>query len=258
LFLLRAWRAADRSERLWWLALSLAVFCLPLTADTGHSVAGMIQTQNRELLLVRAISFRVFGFFVFGSTLTYPFPSEGWVLVTSVSLLLTCGFGYMAIAAVVKSKLSARERLIPIMLFYLILALPVLIVLRQEWLHFFSAWGIDAWRGNDRYFFCSTLLLCVLCGVFYERVYSKWMMKSRRRCEFSILLLLCWLSVHAVGFRLYGWQTVTQWSFYARKIRTAEAEVREHGGHEAVHIKNKAEGFDFDLLIMKRSPDVKH
>jgi hypothetical protein len=84
------------------------------------------------------------------------------------------------------------------------------------------------------------------------------MLKTKRRREFSILLLLCWLSLHAFSFSLVGWHTATRLSIYANEIRAAEAEVRKNGGHLVVHIKNQAAGFDFDLIIMQKPDKAAH
>jgi hypothetical protein len=134
-FLLRAWQAPNGDERGWWLAVVLASSLFPFMANASPSM--VTQLEDWKLALIHAVGYRVFCFFVFGSTLSYPFPTEGWMLVTIISFFWGAIFGVGVAVATRNRKGLAYERSIPIVLFYLILALPDLFVLRKEWLHFF-------------------------------------------------------------------------------------------------------------------------
>jgi hypothetical protein len=131
-------------------------------------------------------------------------------------------------------------------------------VLRREWWHLFLNWNTDSWLPSGRYFFCSTLLLCVFWGVIYERVLRNWIFASSRRRTVIALLFLGWLSLHAPTFRLWDWHTRTPWRDYARTIRAAEARVQQSGGSETVQIRSMVAGFDFDLVITPASAKRDH
>jgi hypothetical protein len=213
----------------------------------------ILHEQRWKLALLHAIGYRVFCFFFLGSTITFPRPGEGWKVAMILSLALAALSGSVAVLTTIKAKKPGIVRPAPLILFYMILTLPALFILRKEWQRFFLNWSIDCWDGNDRYFFCSTLLLGVFCGVVYESMFRPWMIKRKQRCEVSLLILLGWLTLHGVGFRLNGWQTESRWRDYAQKIHDAEARVKLTGNYEVVHINAAPSGFDFDLLINKAS-----
>ncbi len=259
LVVMRAWTAADRGERLWWVTLMLVMIGFSLAAERAPSAVTMLlHEQDWKWALIHAIGYRVFCFFFLGEMLTYPMPAEGWRVVTAFSLMLMgiCAVGTMLAAA--KSQRPGSVRRVPLVLFYLILALPAMFVLRKEWQQFFLHWDVNSWRGSGRYFFCSTLLLCVLCGVIYERVLRGWITARTRRRELATVFLVVWTSIHVISFRLWDWHTQTPWQHYAGEIRAAEARAHQSGGSESVHVKTSVADFDFDLLINwanpKRSP----
>lgn len=254
LMLYRAWKADDWGERLWWGCLILLAISFPFTMEKHPSQTEMIlHEQSWKVALLHAIGYRVFCFFFLGSTITYPLPGEGWQVVTGFSLVLAALCGGATVLTMVKVKKAGIARPAPLFLFYLILALPALFVLRKEWQFTFLTWSKASWGDHDRYFFCSTLLLGVLCGVAYERMFRPWMIKRKKRCEVSLLILLGWLTLHGIGFRLDGSHTAIRWSDYAKQIHEAEAKVRQTGRYEAVHLEASPEGFDFDLQINKAS-----
>jgi hypothetical protein len=248
--LYRAWKAEGHTQRVWWIGLMLVTASFPFFVE--HHLTKLTATatgQNSILLLLRAMGYRVFCFFFLGPMLTYPMRWENWPLVMLVSLALAVLCGVLAWRATVRTERTGLARLAPLFLFYLILALPTLFILRTEWLRFFVAWSADSWGGNDRYFFCPTLLLCVLAGVVYERLFSAWMTKGKLRTEFSLLLLLGWLTLQGFGFRLDTWHTKTGWPIYARQIRDAESKARQTGSNQVVHVESSFMSFDFDLVV---------
>jgi len=252
--LYRAWKAEDPGQRIWWAAVILVTISFPffvekLPAETAATASG----QNWTLALLRAIGYRVFCFFFLGPMITYPEPWEGWALAMPVSLALTALCGFLAWRATAKSEKSCFARLAPLVLFYLILALPSLFILRKEWLRFFLTWTADSWGGNDRYFFCSTLLLCVLAGVVYEKLFRPWIAKGEMRPKISLLILLVWLTLQGFGFRMDTWHTKTGWPAYARQIHDAETKAQQTSANQVVHVESFPGNFDFDLVVSPTS-----
>jgi len=92
-------------------------------------------------------------------------------------------------------------------------------------------------------------MLCILCGVIYERVLRDWLIATTRRRELATVFLLCWLSLHLISFRLFDWRVQTSWEHYAGKIHEAEAQSQQTGKMQFVHVKTRVTDFDFDLLI---------
>ena len=89
LFLLRAWEAADRGERIWWVALALVAAGYPLTAERqGSLIAMLLHERDWLTVLVRGTGYRVFCFFLAGEMSCYPLNFEGWKSVTIFSSLL--------------------------------------------------------------------------------------------------------------------------------------------------------------------------
>jgi hypothetical protein len=250
LMLYRAWKAEDAGERLWWATLVSLTIGFALAAERETSkVAVILHEHGWMLALVHAIGYRVFCFFFFGSQLAYPVPWEGWTLATGVSLGLAAFSGWAAVMAAVKTGKSGMARMAPLILFYMIVALPMLFVLRKEWQRFLVTWNVECWHGGDRYFFCPTLLMGVLAGVVYERMFCGWVMENKRRCELSLLALVYWLGLHGAGFRMENWHTDERWSYYAGKIHIAEAQARQTGRYEVVHVESPPIGFEFDLIV---------
>ena len=254
LMLYRARKAESRGQRLWWVALILVTISFPFFVQKPPAeVAVTVSGQNWILALLRAIGYRVFCFFFLGPMVTHPEPWEGWRLAMLVALALAALCGFLAWRATVGTEKTGLARLAPLFLFYLILALPTLFILRKEWLRFFLNWTADSWGGNDRYFFCSTLLLCVLAGIVCERLFLPWMAKEEMRPKISLLLLIAWLTLQGFGFRMDTWHTKTGWPTYARQIRDAETKAQQTGNSQVVHVESFPGNFDFDLVVSPTS-----
>jgi hypothetical protein len=250
----RVWKAGDRGERLWWVVVILLVISFPFTVEKQPSQMGMLlHERNWQVVLVRSIGYRVFCFFYLGPMLTYPMDWEGWGMVTAVSLVLAAATAGVAVLATLRSKKSGIGRPAPLMIYFMILTLPALFVLRKQWQSFFLTWTNHCWQNNDRYFYCSTLLLCVLAGIFYETIFRPWMIQSKRRSDLSLLFLLGWLTLQGFGFRMDPWHLKESWSQYAQQIHEAEARVRQTGKYEVVHVNSSPPGFDFDVMITQAS-----
>jgi hypothetical protein len=248
--LYRAWKAGDAGEKVWWAFLTLVAVSFPFAMERQPSqMALLLHERSWSVALVHALGYRVFCFFFFGSMLTYPWRWEGWMLVDGVSLVLGVFTAVVVVRTALKAKKSGKSGALPPILFYLVLALPALFVFRREWQLFFLSWGLDAWQGSDRYFFSSTLLLCVLFGVAYETVYSPWMKQRKRRRELSLLLFVFWLLFQGFGFRMADWHAEKPWVDNARRIHDAEASARRTGKYEIVHVESTPPGFDFDLMV---------
>jgi hypothetical protein len=205
--------------------------------------------------MFHATGYRVFCFFFLGPMLMYPPLWHGWAIVGGMGLAFMAMSIGAAMLTTVKAKKPGVVRIAPLVLLYLILALPALFILRKPWQRFFLNWSVDAWQENDRYFFSSTLLLCILCGVVYERLYRPWMMKTKLRCDLSLLGLVVWLIFQGFGFRMDAWHKEKSWSYYAQKIHEAEARGRQTGHYEKVPVAGSPAGWDFEVVI-KGSPVV--
>ncbi len=251
----RAWTAANLRERIWWAALSAALVAYPFTAEgSSGTLTTLVQDPDWGMLLTRCVGYRVFCFFFFGQTLMYPFPSEGWNVILACSFALVAICSGMAIYSAAKNKGSRLVRLSSVILLYLILGLPVMFVLRKLWLHFFMNWGLYGWRFNGRYFYCSTLLLVVFLGVAYERLWRDWLLDRTSRREWAAVLVIFWLSLHIISFRLDPWNIHTPWSHFTEQIRTAQTGASQSGKRELVYVANLAKGFDFELVVRPEPP----
>jgi hypothetical protein len=251
LILLRAWKANGSGERIWWIALTLAIFGFALTAESVPSVVMKALSQSGAGIgMVHAIGYRVFCYFFLGEAAAHPMPSVGWKAVTRLSLLLAglCAIG-TALASAKRFALSSF-RFAPWVIFYLILALPAPFILRREWVADFLVWNENhSWIWHQRYFYPSTLLLCVLAGIVYERLFHVRIIADPRARVLAPIFFLGWLSLHLVRFPLWPWQPDTSWKHYARLIRAAEIRVQQSGGTETVHILTGETAWDFDLII---------
>ena len=247
---LRLLRAADQKERIWWTAVILSVVAYALTADRGviwnFWRPGLIQS------VVHAIGYRVFCFFFLGSVLAKPLLDSGWEMVTRFSLLLA-GVCVLAGVLMAGQKLHHSENRpwTSLILLYLIIALPTLFVLRPQWIPNFLTVSGEAWAWHQRYFFCSTLLLCVFFGMMYETV-RDWLFTNLPRRGLASVLLLSWISLHTPTFVLQGWQVKPGWKHFAREIRAAEIRVNQTGKQEIVHIPNAVAIWAFDLIVEKK------
>ena len=247
---LRAWEAADRRERLWWLALALVIVAYAFTEERPPSLLPtLLHEPAGKWALVHALGYRVFHFFFAGEYLSYPWPDEGWKIMTLISCVLAAICAIGTILAVLRTSGSGSVRRVPLVLFYLILSTSAMFVLRTGGWHFFLDWNSDAWDANGRFFYCSTILLCVLWGVIYERVLRDWITAKAFRRATAILLLMGWLSLHQLGFKLHGWHSQVSWQQSTREILAAETRARKTGQSEIVHVQTALFGFDFDLNI---------
>ncbi len=259
LMLYRAWKSEDRGKRLWWIALILLVLSFPFAVEKQPSqMAMLLHERSWQVVLVRSLGYRVFCFFLLGPMLTYPMPWEGWRVVTPFSLALAALCSVVVARTYFKTRRPGLGQPALLLLAYMILALPAMFVLRKEWQRFFLTWTIECWQGSDRYFFCSTLLMCVLAGIVYERMFRPWMIQSPQRCQLSLLVLLAWLTLQGLGFRMDAWHTKESWSLFTRQIHEAEARVRQTGKYEVVHVSSNPEGFDFDLMITQTAANRNH
>jgi hypothetical protein len=251
IILFRLWRAADRRDRIWWTAVAISVVAYALTADRtviwNFWRPGLIQS------VVHAIGYRVFCFFFLGSELTRPLLESGWEIITRLSLMLAGGCVFAAVSLTRQSapRSEATTRAGWIVL-YLIFALPVLFVLRPQWIPNFLSTSAEAWTWHSRYFFCSTLLLCVFAGMVYEAVRS-WLFNDRARLFVSGILLVFWISLHLPGFKLQQWQVKPAWKQTAGEIHAAEVRVNQTGQREVIRIPNATAIWAFDLIIAKKN-----
>jgi hypothetical protein len=179
----------------------------------------------------------------------YPPIWGGWGPVGLLVLALGMLCVWAAVTTAVRVKNNGIARFAPLVLFYLILALPALFILRKPWQRFFLNWSVDAWQENDRYFFSSTILMCILCAVIFERLYRPWMAKSRLRRDLSLLGLFVWLTLQGFGFQMDPWYKKTRWSYYAQKIHETEARVQQTGHYEMVPVEGSPAGWDFKVVI---------
>jgi len=248
--LFRLWRDRDRRDRIWWTAVIIAVVAYSLTAD--RSVLWSFWQPGLVQSIVHAIGYRVFCFFFFGSEMALPLLPWGWQIITLLSLVLAgaCVFAAILMTRQELPPPKTKTRISWILL-YLIIALPTLFVLRPQWIPNFLTTGPEAWTWHSRYFFCSTLLLCVFAGVVYEAV-RNWLFKSRARLVFAGILLLGWIGLHTLGFRLREWQVKPAWKQTAREIQAAELRVNQTGHREVVRVPNAAAIWAFDLVIEKK------
>jgi hypothetical protein len=255
LILLRGWTARDRGEKLWWLMTFLVIVVFPLTAEGAPSLLREALHQHHwKSALFHAIGYRVFCFFFLGEALAHPLPSVGWSAVNRLSLILAgiCAVG--TVLATLRRSTPNSFRRAPMALFYLILACPVLFVLRVDYVRDFDVWNPDrTWLWHQRYFFASTLLLGVLSGVVYERLFHPWITANPRARTLASVFLLGWLSLHTLRFQLFDWRSSSSWKHFTRQIRTAEAQVQQTGGLQKVHIQTGVSLFDFDLVIDRES-----
>lgn len=258
--LYRAWKAGNEKtreqaieERVWWTALALLTVGFALVVEKQPGITKMLlHERNWIVAMFHATGYRVFCFFLLGPMLMYPPIWSGWGLVGTLALV----FGVLIIGAVVltvvKTKNAEADRIAPLLLLYLILALPALFILRKPWQRFFMNWSVDAWQENDRYFFSSTLLLCILCAIVFERLYRPWMIKSKLRIQLSLLGLIVWLIFQGLGFQMDPWHKQTPWSYYAQKIHVSEARVQGTGHYETVTVEGSPAGWDFNVVIKGR------
>ena len=246
----RLWQAGDRRDRIWWTVIIISVVAYALTAD--RTVLSDLWRPGLVESVLHAIGYRVFCFFFLGSELALPLLKYGWGTITGLSLLLA-GVCLFAAVWIARSKLPhsrTRTRTCWILL-YLIFALPTLFVLRPQWIPNFLTTGAEAWTWHSRYFFCSTLLLCVFAGTVYEAS-RDWLINRRARLVLAGILLLCWINLHAAGFKLREWQVKPGWKQTAREIQAAELRVSQTAQREVVRIPNAAAIWAFDLIIEKK------
>ena len=240
----RAWGAEAREQRWWWVTLALATLAYALTAEHVHSALDALrQKPGWPLWLVNALSLRVFCYFFFGDTLAHCFLVAGWGPIVQLGFLL---------AAVCALVVCAHQRraggfALPA-LFYFVLVLPLLVVLRPEWLADFGTSAVPAWAWHGRYFYLSVLLLCILAGVCFELDRH-----SRLQRLLAAGLYVGWLSLHALSFRQGGWQANPGWKHYARLIEAAEA-ATPRTAVTPVHVVLADVEFSFDLMVKRRQP----
>jgi len=248
--LLRAWHAT-RMERVWWLALAVAVIGYPFTEQLPPTEIGTFVHNNTEWILaaICAFGYRVLCFFFLGDTLCFPREGTGWRIVLAVASQLAVILAAGTVLAVRKTKI----KWMPLAVLYLIVSTSATFLLRQESWHLFQDWNIRSWDGNGRFFYCSMILLCVLCGMIYELVLQPRVTAGIHRRKMAIFLLLVWLNLHAMGTKMFQWTAPVEWSETAREIRAAEARVRQTGGSETVQVPTAAWGFDFDLTVTPAS-----
>ncbi len=240
-------------ERIWWLGLALLTTCFALVVEKQPGLTSMILHEtNWMVAMFHSTGYRVFCFFFLGPMLMYPPIWGGWGLIGPIGLALGVLCVVAAVMTVVKVKGKGIDRFAPVVLLYLILALPALFILRKPWQRFFLNWSVDAWQENDRYFFSSTILMCILCGVIFERLYRPWMIKSRLRRDLSLFGLVVWLTLQGFGFQMDAWHKETRWSYYAQKIHETEARVQQTGHYETVSIEGSPAGWDFKVVIKGR------
>jgi hypothetical protein len=250
---LRLLQTADRRERLWWGAVILSMVAYALTADRGV-ISKALDQPGLMQSIVHAIGYRVFCFFFLGSALAKPLLASGWEMVDRFSFLLAgiCVFG--ALMAGKHMRGFAKGNWTSLILVYLILALPALFVLRSEFVpHFLIINDPElTWSWHQRYFFCSTLLLCVLGGMVHERVARDWLFTSPLSRAMGAGLLICWISLHTATFSLWPWHYKPGWKHFAREIQAAEIRVNQTGTREIVHIPNTENAWAFDLIVEKK------
>jgi hypothetical protein len=232
------------------MAVIISMVAYALTAD--RSVLWSFWQPGLVQSVFHAIGYRVFCFFFLGSELALPLLRHGWGTISLFALVLA-GICVFAAAMMTRQALppSETKTRISSILLYLIIALPTLFVLRPQWIPNFLTTGPEAWTWHSRYFFCSTLLLCVFAGVVYEAVRS-WLLKNRARLIVASILLLGWISLHALGFKLPEWQVKPAWKQTAREIQAAEIRANQTGQREVVRVPNAAAIWAFDLVIEKK------
>jgi hypothetical protein len=255
----RGWKAIECGERVWWFSLALVIIAFPFTAENAPSLlATALHQSDWGLALIHAIGYRVFCYFFLGVQLAQPLPSNGWTLVIGLSLLFAglCATG--AVLASAKNETQNAFRHVPLVIFYYILVCPALLIMRLDIAPDFLGWNERTWLWHQRYFYPSTLLLGVLGGVIYERLFhARLMVDSRARMVVAIFLV-GWLSLHALEFRLWDWHPSTSWKHYTRLIRAAETRVQQTGVGESVRIQTTVPIFDFDLAIDRASAGRDH
>jgi hypothetical protein len=243
-------QSTNRIEKMWWAGVAVLILGYAFTADRAP-VLNIFNHPSSVQSVVHAVAYRVFCYFFLGSALAQPLPSVGWGLLLRFSLLLIAATALVAV--IVAREIMGKERQrawISLAVFYLIVALPSLFVLRREWIQdFLGPMGERTWLWHQRYFFCSMLLLCVLGGMAYERIVRNWLCMSVVRQIMGGGLLLWWISLHMPTFRLWDWHVEPGWKTTARKIWAAEVRVNETGAPESVHIPNAVDSFVFDLLV---------
>ena len=256
--LLRLWQSELRKDRIWWVALAASIVAYACTADVQQT-GGILQQANVFQSALHAIGYRVFCFFFLGSTLARPLPTAGWDGVVVLSLLLA-GLCVAAAFAIAKQRLrnSERQWWTSFALLYFVLALPTLFVLRVNWIpDFLGPMTMRTWLWHQRYFFCSTLLLCVLAGMAYDTILRNWLRKNIVTLSSAGALLGCWISLHLAGFSLWDWHTEPAWKRVAQQIRAAENRVQNTGQSESIHIRNAERVWEFDLIVKNsRNPQT--
>ncbi len=249
--LLRLRQAGEKRDRIWWTAFIISSVAYALTAD--RSALWDVWRPGLVQAVVHAIGYRVFCFFFLGRELALPLLNYGWQMITGLSLLLA-GLCVFAAVRMEKPKGPHSKPGIRInwILLYLIIALPTLFVLRPQWIPNFLNIGPEAWTWHQRYFLCSTLLLCVFAGMAYEAG-RDWLWNGRARLVLASVLLLCWISLHARGFRLQEWQVKPAWKQTAREIQAAEIRANQTGQREVIRIPNATAIWAFDLIVEKKN-----
>ena len=243
----RLWRSCERRDRIWWGTLIISIIAYALTAD--RSILWDFWRPGLIESVVHAIGYRVFCFFFLGSNLSLPLLKFGWKIITGLSLVLA-GVCVLAALLIGRQKTSdpERRRRTTEILLYLIIALPTLFVLRPQWIPTFLGTSAEAWAWHARYFFCSTLLLCLFAGRVYEHG-RDWLFNRGPRLVVAMVLLLCWLGLHARGYALQEWQVRPRWKETVRDIKAAETRVKQTGQPEVVRIPNATAIWAFDLII---------
>ncbi len=266
LVLYRIWRAAARAERLWWSAMLLSMIGYILAAESGAALSAALRQPGVVWSIIHGIGYRVFCFFFLGYVLARPLPETvGWEVVTRLSLLLAAGCALAAIGAAVRAK----RRLPPmagggvapwasLVVLYLILASPTLFVLRPPIVPDFLVTNINTCIAHQRYFYCSTLLLCVLGGIVYDRLLRARLQQAGALARAgAAVLLLGWISLHTPAYVQWDWQNKPGWKHFTREIRAAEDRVNKTGGREVVHIPTAVDEWPIDLVVeAKKTPSA--
>lgn len=273
LVLFRLWRAGARAERLWWGATLLSMIGYVLTAESGAALSSVLRQPGVVLSIIHGIGYRVFCYFFLGYTLSRPLPETvGWEVITRLSLLLAAGCALAAVGATVSAWRRQQQRQLPsvatiiggvapwtsLVVLYLILTLPTLFVLRPPIVPDFLGANIDTCTAHQRYFYCSTLLLCVLGGIVYDGLLRA---PLRRAGAFAqagvVVLLLGWISLHTPAYVQWDWSSRPSWKHFTREIRAAEARVKATGGREVVHISTAVDIWAIDLVVeAKKTPSA--
>lgn len=250
----RLWQSDGWGERVWWISLAASIVAYAATANL-EAIAGAVHQAGTAQSIIHAIGYRVFCYFFLGSTLARPLPTAGWDVVVRFSLLLLL-LCVLAVLFVAKHRFRTSQKSwwVSVAVLYFLLALPALFVLRGEWIpDFLGPMGERTWLGHQRYFLCSTFLLCVLAGIAYDTGLRTWLRENIVRGLSGAALLACWISLHLAAFSLWDWHAQPSWKRVAREIEAAEERVKITGGTEVVHIRNSVPVWQFDLVVRNRT-----